>query len=205
MVEEYLLTHPWLPALIWVLLYTSDYYLTLWGARLYKRQSFFVYEGSYELTPQYQEDVDKQKRISAAFIMWLIAGAVILYLCGIIPNNSLPIYGALVGWFLVAEVVVHMRHIDNILTYRRFASPNPGVSGQLTFSRPSIYRRSSVQMACFGVLTLMIYALTESTVFLGGGIGVLLLSYNHSKLARYYSKLQTPAVESPAKAEVVDE
>ncbi len=141
MIELYLLTHPWLPALLWIILYTSDYYLTLWGAKLYRRQSFYVYEGSYELTPQYQEDVDKQKRISASFITWLIAGAAILLLCGNVTDNTPQYYGALVGWFLVPEVMVHTRHLENILTYRRLASPDPGVSGQITFSRPGIYRR----------------------------------------------------------------
>ncbi len=60
-------------------------------------------------------------------------------------------------------------------------------------------------MACFGVLALMVYGLTERTIFLGGGIGVLLLSYNHSKLAHYYAKEQAPEVQAPVHVEVADE
>ncbi len=56
MVERYLLSHPWLAPVLWMVLHTSDYYLTLWGAKLARRQPFFELEGSYELTPDYQDD-----------------------------------------------------------------------------------------------------------------------------------------------------
>ena len=56
-IETYLLSRPWLPTLLWVALYTSDYYLTIWGSRLYRRQKFIEMEGSYELTAEFQDDI----------------------------------------------------------------------------------------------------------------------------------------------------
>ena len=36
MVDEYLVVHSWIPALLWVVLYSGDYYLTLVGAKHFK-------------------------------------------------------------------------------------------------------------------------------------------------------------------------
>ena len=50
----------WLALAIWVVSYCADYYLTLYSARLYRAQAqaHFAFEGSLELTPYYQADID---------------------------------------------------------------------------------------------------------------------------------------------------
>lgn len=45
-IELYLLSRPWLVAVIWFVLYAGDYYLTLIGHRYYRAQNFVKYEGS---------------------------------------------------------------------------------------------------------------------------------------------------------------
>jgi hypothetical protein len=59
----------WVCLLTWLVLYISDYYLTIWGAHLYRSgaQEHIVYEGSYELTPQFQKDIDALKLFSLNF------------------------------------------------------------------------------------------------------------------------------------------
>jgi hypothetical protein len=62
-IESYMLNHPWLVILIWIVLYTGDHYLTIIGARLHRKQNIFEFEGSYELTPECQSDIDGQPLI----------------------------------------------------------------------------------------------------------------------------------------------
>src|SRR5258708_24418110 len=44
--------------ILWGLLYVSDYALTITCARLYGRQKTIVFEGSYEITPFFQRDIN---------------------------------------------------------------------------------------------------------------------------------------------------
>lgn len=84
MIPEYLLNYPWIPAIAWIILYTSDYYLTLWGARLSRSQSIMRREGSYELTPGYVSDINEQRKFSPTFLFWLLIGTlVLLFFCTI--------------------------------------------------------------------------------------------------------------------------
>lgn len=188
MLERYLLSHPWLSPLVWAALYISDYYMTLWGARLYRQQSFCQVEGSYELTPVHQKDVDNLRPISPTFLWYLIIGILFLALIGQVDGSIPQVYGAFVGFFVFLEVVVHLRHSDNILFYRRLASPNPGVTGHILSSREQIYTRSAAQLAGLGSLLLLTYAVSGSYLLLGGSLSVLYTSLRHRLLAKRCAK-----------------
>ena len=60
----------WLILPIWVLVYLSDYYLTILGARAYEAgaKEHLLFEGSYELTPTFQKDVDALRVFSPKFL-----------------------------------------------------------------------------------------------------------------------------------------
>jgi hypothetical protein len=57
-VENLLAASPWTGVALWIILYISDYYLTLYSARGFHEIGHFQFEGSLELTPQYQKDID---------------------------------------------------------------------------------------------------------------------------------------------------
>ena len=105
---------------VWGLLYISDYALTTVCARLYGRQETIVFEGSYEIAPFYQRDIDSLRVVSPRFIFILV-----LTLGGLgflwILNKSSPapelwqfVLGVLVG----AQLAVHMRHLRNLVLLR---------------------------------------------------------------------------------------
>lgn len=77
---NFLLDSAWPGLAIWAILYTSDYYLTIWCARLRRRggADMFVHEGSYELTPYFQKDVDTLRLLSPRFLWMLVLYAVLL-------------------------------------------------------------------------------------------------------------------------------
>jgi len=56
----------WPGAVAWSVLYVSDYVLTLTCARLYQMgaKEKIVFEGSYELTPFFQKDINSLRKIS---------------------------------------------------------------------------------------------------------------------------------------------
>ena len=63
---------------LWLVVYVADYYLTLYGRQLWLQnaQEFLRFQGSYELNPYYQKDVDANKRVSRRFIFMLVFGAI---------------------------------------------------------------------------------------------------------------------------------
>src|SRR5215510_9684181 len=115
--ETWLATSPWPGAILWIILYTSDYYLTIYAARGFRKIGHFQFEGSYELTPQFQKDVDALKPISTRHVGLLtIFSLLILLLWWVIVYyvGSPRLYLLYLGVFLLVEVAVHLRHLRNI-------------------------------------------------------------------------------------------
>jgi hypothetical protein len=69
---NFLFEHAWPGMVVWGLQYVSDYSLTIVCARLYGRQKTIVFEGSYEITPFYQRDIDSLRVESPRFIFMLL-------------------------------------------------------------------------------------------------------------------------------------
>lgn len=195
--EPYLLDHPWILSLIWMVLYTSDYYLSLANARLYKRQNYYKVEGSFELTPFYQKDIENENKFSVRFLTMLLLFATWIYV--IASYLDVPKFGVgiLVGFFIMPEMETHVRHIQNTMLFRKLASSNPGATGQLTMTLESGYKKSATQLACYCSLMLVIFILTGSPMVLGGAIAFLLLALRHISLAKRCTKTTT----SPANKE----
>ena len=75
------LDYLWLGPMVWAVLYISDYYLTLTCARLYQAgaREKMAFEGSYEITPFYQTEIDALRRVSPRFILILVIS--VIWLC----------------------------------------------------------------------------------------------------------------------------
>ena len=109
----------WPGMLVWGLLYVSDYAFTIASARLYKRQEKVIFEGSYEITPFFQRDIDSLRLISPRFVFMLMLTLGALNFLWIL-NESSPapelwqfVLGALIG----AQLSVHMRHVRNLILF----------------------------------------------------------------------------------------
>src|SRR5215208_7187448 len=86
--EYWLATSPWPGVILWIILYVSDYYLTIYSARGFREIGHFQFEDSFELTPQFQKDINALKPVSKLHM------------------------------FLLLEVAVHLRHLRNISLIR---------------------------------------------------------------------------------------
>src|SRR5690242_9638751 len=110
-----LLDNPWLGLALWLGSYIADYYLTLYSARLYRAggKEHFAFEGSLELTPYYQRDIDSLRRVSLRFILALLISALLMeivwYLANIVVGLPL-LFEFLVGGLVLREAAVILRH-----------------------------------------------------------------------------------------------
>ena len=184
--EYWLATSP-LPGLIlWVVLYISDYYLTIYSARGFREIGRFQFEGSYELTPQFQKDVDALRPVSARHIALLVLCSILIVLLWwmIVRLLASPwLYNLYLGLFLLVEVAVHLRHLRNVFLIREIRR-HGGVDGQISYRKWFSYRVSAFEFYLIGTLFLMVAVLSFSSFFLGGALVCFGTGWKHSRLAK---------------------
>ncbi|HTH01765.1 MAG TPA: hypothetical protein VL882_15950 [Vicinamibacterales bacterium] len=175
----------WLGPTAWALLYCSDYYLTIACAHLYARQDKIKFEGSYELNPMFEAEIDALRRISPRFIAMLIVSTAALFVVGVITvPQTRSVYLFMLGALLMIQLTVHVRHLRNWLLFHHALRPG-GMTGHLEYRRDVIFRASAFEILEFGVLYAFIYAFTPAGPFvLGGAFACGVLAISHYRLAR---------------------
>jgi len=194
--EYWLATSPWPGVLFWIILYISDYYLTIHSARGFRAIGHFQFEGSYELTPQFQKDVDALKPVSTRHIAMLVICSILIFLLwwGIADLLARPwLYNLYLGLFLLVEVAVHLRHLRNAFLIREIQR-NGGVEGQISYRKWFSYRVSAFEFYLIGALFLMVAVLSFSFFFLGGALVCFSTGFKHGLLAR---KAKKSAISQP--------
>ena len=189
MLDTFLGENIWPGIIVWSLLYISDYYLTIYGARLYQNHArrYIVFEGSYELTPYFQADINALRRLSPRFIWslsmtWLALSLV--WLLGVWFFQVPETFSLVIGALILVEAVVHIRHIRNIVLFRLTRQDDGGLTGKIEYARWVTLRLSSVEMLSFAALFLLIFLVTGSWFFLGGVLRTLAEGLKHIRLAR---------------------
>src|SRR4026207_2393989 len=146
---QYILaTSPWYGVILWMILYTSDYYLTIYSARGFREIGHFQFEGSFELTPQYQKDVDALNPVSKRHVVLLVLLSVLVYILWwvFVDLFYFPwLYELYLGMFLLIEVAIHLRHLRNIFLIREIRG-HGGVDGQITYRKWFSYRVSAFEV-----------------------------------------------------------
>lgn len=181
-----LLTNLWPGLVVWTALYLSDYAMTIWGARLYRAGACqkVVLEGSYELTPYYQADIDSLRIISPRFIRVLVLTILILsFLWWISGNLQVPFYEFALGVLICPQFAVHKRHLSNVFLFRALNS-DPGVRGRIEYPRRLTLRMSSLELFSFAAVFLILCAFLPAWFLLGGAAACFSLGMKHWKYAR---------------------
>ena len=196
--QYWLSTSPWPGVILWIILYTSDYYLTIYAARGFREIGHFRFEGSYELTPQYQKDIDNLQPVSRLHIVLLFAYSLLILIIWWITRLSVYLewsYPLYLGMFLLLEVAVHLRHIRNILLIREIRR-NGGVDGEIRYRKWFSYKISANELYINATLFLLVALLTYSLFFLGGALVCFGTAFKHARLARKTKSASVPLVES---------
>jgi hypothetical protein len=185
--EDWLATSPWPGVILWMILYISDYYLTIYSARGFRESGYFQFEDSFELTPQYQKDINALKPVSRLHLTLLILYSLLIGLIWWLTNRLLFFpwtYLLYLGMFLLLEVGVHLRHLRNVSLIRAIRRDGGGVEGQITYRKWFSYKMSASEFYIFSALFLMITVLTYSPFFMGGAIMCFGTGFKHSRLAK---------------------
>ena len=187
-----LLTSAWLGPTLWAAVYVSDYLLTVTCARLYRAQHHVVFEGSYEITPAFQSDIDRLRTFSPRFVAALIISTVYLWLVRILAESleEPAVYLGVLGAMLLIQATVHIRHLRNWFLFSKGAGL---IQGTLTYPRKLLLTMSAFELALFAGLYLGLSVITSSVFVLGGSLACGVLAVNHYQLARRVKPSAPPA------------
>jgi len=181
----------WPGLIAWIGLYVSDYSLTMSCARMYRGgQQTISVEGSFEITPYYQKDVDALRRFSLRFALALVWGIILLSAIWRLTEQAEPAhwpYLIALGGLILTELAVHMRHI-RVLFLLRAALANQGVHGRIEYTRPLALRLSSVEFLAFAGMFLVMFGVTRSWFVLGGAVGCMAIAWKHARLRRKHMR-----------------
>ena len=174
----------WAGSVLWAALYISDYALTLSCARMYGAQTNIVFEGSYEITPAFQADVDALRRVSPRFVIALIGSSAYVWVVRQFAGPStryFDLYVGVLGAMVLLQTTVHMRHLRNWFLFAKGASH---IQGRLKYSRGLLLRMSALELLLFAGLYGGLFFVTKSVFCLGGALACGVLSLKHYRLAR---------------------
>ena len=183
-----LLTHtPWPLLLIWGLAYLADYYGTIYVARLMRGtlQEYIQFEGSLELTPVFQKDVNALRWFSPSFLWrWLLSFPLLALLWWLWTDLGLPqIFYLTIGGLLLRQAAILLRHGRNFaLAY--LCRTAGSLRGHLEYSRWLSLRLSAAELFGFGALFGLTAIAMESWFFLGGALMCALTGYKHWTYSR---------------------
>lgn len=198
--QYWLTTNPWYGITFWIILYTSDYYLTLYCARGFREIGHIQFEGSFELTPQYQKDIDALKPISRLHVALLILYSLLILVIWWITRLSIYLtwtYSLYLGMFLLLEVAIHARHLRNVAIIREVRK-NGGVEGQIAYRKWFSYQISATDLYISATVFLLVAVLTSSLFFLGGAIICYATGFNHARWAKKAKSNPVHVLESKA-------
>jgi hypothetical protein len=194
--EYWLASSPWTGVILWFILYVSDYYLTIYSARGFRETGHFQFEDSFELTPQYQKDINALKPISKLHITLLILYSLLIIFIWWFTKQILFFpwtYLFYLGMFLLMEVAIHLRHFRSVSLIREIRrSKSEGIEGKIFYRKWFSYRISASEFYTFSALFLIIAVLSYSAFFLGGALMCFATGLKHSRWAKK-AKLTAPA------------
>jgi hypothetical protein len=182
----WLSTNLWPGLILWIILYISDYYMTLYTAKGFREIGRIQFEGSFELTPEYQKDIDALKPISKRHIIALVLSSLVLALIWWVTRLNFYLelaYPLFLGMFLLLEVAIHLRHLRNAALIREVRRGG-GLEGQITYRKWLSYRLSANELYIISALFLFVALLTVNQFFLGGVLTCLATGIRHSRLAK---------------------
>jgi hypothetical protein len=188
--ESILIDNVWLAIIVWGIIYVSDYYLTIYAAHLYQihLKEFVVFEGSFELTPIFQKDVDSLRRISPRFVILLVLSFVLIFLIWLLAVKFLKvpqIFSFSFGSLILREAAIHLRHLRN-LALSLFTRTAGGLNGHIEYSRWLILKLSAVELLSFAGLFFLTYLALGSWLFLGGAVSCLYTGLQHWFMSKKY-------------------
>jgi hypothetical protein len=174
-------------AVVSVVAFALDWSLTHVGARAFQRvRHIWDVEGSYELNPTWQAEVDAGRRFSwraAAVALLLFVLLVAMWLVVEISSLGASFFAFAAGAVLLVQAPTLLLHAANLQTFRTLADPT-AVQGAIRLSRWYVYDQSAWAYARFALLWLVLWPPSQQLFFAGGALGCGLLGFRMLGLGR---------------------
>lgn len=183
--SNWLVSSLWPGLTVWCALFVSDYALTITCARLYLSgaNNKIVIEGSYEITPYFQKDIDSLRLISPRFLFALFWIAGLITIMWLLTRQSQPEpYDFILGVLILTQLTIHVRHLRNLFLFRAILNTD-WVRGRIEYSRQLSLRASAAELLTFSGMFFLLFAFTFSWFILGGATGCLSMAIKHRRLA----------------------
>jgi len=184
MILDYIINHYWLAGLIIVILYVSDYYLTLLQSKMYHAgaKNTISLDGGIELNPQWQKDIQSLKKINPKFI---IAVFLVIIMTGFIwllskSSGSMQPFEIVFGGFVLMEFFIHTRHFKSLFLYKSILQ-NKGVTGYIAYSRFFAHKSAAIDAMIFAVMYSIFGLFTNEILFFGGAVSCLSVAFAQKK------------------------
>jgi uncharacterized membrane protein len=184
--RDFFLSSPWPGTIAWALIYISDFVLTITCARRYRRNlaGKIVFEGSLELNPVFEREVNSEKYFSPRFLLLLVLTSTLIPIYWVLNVPNYPgLYTFVLGALLSSQLAIHVRHLGNLYLFSSTLTSDH-LSGRIEYARPLILRMSSVQILGFAILFAVNFVFTGSWFTAGGMVSCSALSAKHWYLAR---------------------
>lgn len=177
-VREFLLQELWAALLVVSVLYLLDYQLSIVGYRLFRQGADQHYDlgGSYELNTTFIADIDAGRLVSwrhllAVVRIWAILA--VAWWFTVHAGRLEQLYAGIVGFFLLTQVPVFMRHAQNIVLFW-FVARRGGIEGRARAERWLDLKLSGVMFWYFAAVFVLLWALLGEPMFAGGALGTAL-------------------------------
>jgi hypothetical protein len=199
--RDFFLNSPWPGTVAWALTYISDFVLTIACARLRRNVADkIVLDGSFELNPVHQRDVDAKKFVSVRFLLLMVlTSTLVAIIWALTVPDSPKLYSFLLGAFICTELAVHVRHLGNLYLFSSRLTAEQ-LRGRIEYARPLLLRMSSVQILGFAILFAVVFVFSGNWFVGGGAVSCLSLSLKHWYLARRAAGNQVAKLEQPSPA-----
>jgi hypothetical protein len=178
-----LLAQPPVAALIFFVLHTLDFLLTIAGERVRQRRAARVLciPGSYELNPLFRKVVDERRWWSWRFVLTLLGGTAAFYAFSAMNPYSEDPWAAvllevLLGSLIFSRLFIITRHLHNLWFFDRIARYPQSLVGQVTYDRRTVLGASVSQSAASTLLLLLAFLASPSFFILGGLVTLALLT-----------------------------
>jgi hypothetical protein len=180
-------TSSWWLIPLWAGLFVLDDYLTVLVARQYdmQEQPVIEFEGGYELTPKFKEEIAQHKLFGPAFLRSLVIFTGMFTVIRLLVTLAwLPIalFELLIGAGILLSCAVNIRHAQNLVFFGLIPVPEPP-SGSIRYPSSFSYRGSAVGFFVFGLFCLLLGIIFLSWLIFGGAIACTLLAISHWRLS----------------------
>jgi hypothetical protein len=186
-----------LVAVIVAAMFVLDLSLTVLGARASERiRDRWSVEGSYELNPRWQSQIDAGRLVSPRLVLVAVAIPVLLIIerqLLLVAELDTTFFAAGIGAFLLVQAPTIMTHLGNLTTVRDLADLT-AVEGRIRLSRWFVYRQSAWHYARFSALWLLLWAGSQQAFFLGGAFSCAVIATQHRHLGSLARAGITPPV-----------